>query len=114
MLFLCLAAAMLAFAVYEERIMLHFKIGVLAYAEQVINRLVFKLAHSSAFAAYHLRLNLLSRDQGVPGSRLAALPLDGMQDMRIDEEPKIIIDRSLRDMLRQTCLLQLLRRKGLR
>ena len=105
---------MLAFSVNEERVALQFKIRVFANSNEMINRLITNLNNPSAFTALYLDAGLFTGYKFVQRRRLASLPLDGMQDVRLDEQLQIIIDRSFRDTLFEAFLRQLVGGERLR
>ena len=76
---------MLAFSVNVQRIALHLKIRVFADPDEVVYRFVANFNDPPALAALYLDLRLFAGYELVQCRRLAALTLDGMQQVHLDE-----------------------------
>ena len=105
---------MLAFTVYKERITLHFEVRVLTNPYEVVNRFISNLRDSSALRTPDLHADLSSLDQFVLHGVLAALMVDGIEQLRLNEQIQCVIDRSGRYMFLFASLRQLFGSERLR
>ena len=76
---------MLAFAVYHQRIALHFKIRMFMHLYSIVYYLIADLLYTSAFSTSYLYMAQLAGNDFVLRCSPAALPIDSMQYLRFEE-----------------------------
>ena len=108
------SSAYLTFAIDDQRVVLHVKVGVLSLCHHTLDRFVVEEGSSSAFAAYDLHVGAgCFGDQFVFSNRLPYSSVIDLNERCFYQQMQYIIDRSGRDAFCLTNLLQLGGSKGL-
>ena len=104
---------MLAFAINEERVVCRIEVGVLARLDEVLDRFVVKARHAMTSAADDLYPVARHHRQFVLDRRPSPLPVDGVQDLCLNEHVQYVIHRTYRNAFCRTGFGELVGGEGL-